>query len=87
MEGIRTCEGVGQGSFTFVRKLSGKSQGISETSGCGNHIHAYTVEALVSGHPQDAKKVFVPGAGRLQECENTEFVLGLSKTGFCEGGR
>ena len=28
---------VGQGNFTFVRKKSGTRQGISETSGCGNH--------------------------------------------------
>ena len=27
----------------------------------------YTVEALVSGHPRDAKKVSVTGAGRLRE--------------------
>jgi len=31
--------------------------------------------------------VFVPGAGRLRECKNAEFVWELSKTGFCEGGR
>ena len=46
-----------------------------------------TVEALVSGHHRDAKKVSIIGAGRLRECENTEFVLELRKTGFCEGGR
>ena len=35
-----------------------------------------TLEALVSGHPQDAKKVSsVTGAGRLRELKNTEFVL------------
>ena len=28
---------VGQGNFTVVRKKAGKSPGISETSGCGNH--------------------------------------------------
>ena len=28
---------VGQGNFTFVREKSGKSQGISNTYGCGNH--------------------------------------------------
>ena len=27
----------GQGNFTFVREKSGKSQGISNTYGCGNH--------------------------------------------------
>ena len=26
-----------------------------------------TVEALVSGHPRDAKKVFATGTGRLRE--------------------
>ena len=31
--------------------------------------------------------MFVPGAGRFRECENTEFAWELSKTGFCEGGR
>ena len=31
--------------------------------------------------------MFVPGAGRLRECKNKEFVWELSKTGFCEGGR
>ena len=40
----------------------------------------------MSGHPRDAKKVPVPGAGRLRECKNTEFVGELRKTGFCEGG-
>ena len=37
---IRICEivnSVGQGNFTFVREKSGKSQGISNTYGCGNH--------------------------------------------------
>ena len=28
---------VGQGNFAFVREKSGKSQGISNTYGCGNH--------------------------------------------------
>jgi len=30
---------IGQGNFTFVRKKSVKSQGISETFGCGNHVN------------------------------------------------
>ena len=30
---------VGQGNFTFVREKSGKSQGISNTYGCGNHVN------------------------------------------------
>ena len=33
------------------------------------------LEAPVSGHPQDGKKVPVNGAGRLRELKNTEFVL------------
>ena len=41
-----------------------------------------TVEALVSGHPRGAKKVSVTGAGRLQECENRQFVWEFNKTGF-----
>ena len=45
------------------------------------------MKALVKGHPRVPKKVFVTGAGRLRECENTEFVWELSKTGFCKGGR
>ena len=28
---------TGQGNFKFVRKKSGKRQGISKTSSCGNH--------------------------------------------------
>ena len=41
---IRICEivnSVGQGNFTFVREKSGKSQGISNTYGCGNHVYGY----------------------------------------------
>ena len=45
------------------------------------------LEALISGHPRDAKKVTETGAGRLWECKNTEFVSELSEPGFCEGGR
>ena len=30
-------------------------------------LNQTTVEALVSGHPRDAKKVSVTGAGRLRE--------------------
>ena len=40
------------------------------------------VEALVSGLPQDVKKVSVTGAGSLQECKNTEFEWELRKTGL-----
>ena len=46
-----------------------------------------TVEALMSGHPQNTKKVSVTKAGRLRGCKNTEFLWELRKTGFCEGER
>ena len=36
-------------------------------------------------HP-NAKNVSEAGAGRLQECRNTEFVGELRKMAFCEGG-
>ena len=39
-----------------------------------------TVDAVVSGHPQDAESQSVTGAGR-------ELAWELRKTGFCEGGR
>lgn len=34
----------------------------------------FTVEALISGDHWNAKKVFVTGAGHLEERKNTEFV-------------
>ena len=44
---------VGQGNFTFVREKSGKSQGISNTYGCGNHGHAFVLYAVMIGfHPR-----------------------------------
>ena len=42
----------------------------------------FTVEALVSGHPQDVKRMSITGAGGLRECKNTEVVWELRKTGF-----
>ena len=51
-----------------------------------NNKNIRRVEALVSGHGRDAKKVPVTGAGRLRECKNTEFVREVRKTRFCEGG-
>ena len=45
-----------------------------------------TLEALVSGHSWNAKKVSVTGAGCLWECKYIEFVQKLRKIGFCEGG-
>ena len=44
--------------------------------------YIHTVEALVSRHPRDAKKVFVTGAGHLQEFKITKFVGELRKTHF-----
>ena len=46
-----------------------------------------TVEALVSGHPLDAKKVYVTGAGRLRGNVKirTDIVWKLKVTWFCEG--
>ena len=38
------------------------------------YINSITVEALVSGHPRDAKKVSVTGDGRLQECKSIDRV-------------
>ena len=36
---LKNINSTGQENFKFVRKKSGKSQGISKTSGCG--IHAW----------------------------------------------
>ena len=36
----KTFNSVGQENFTLVRKKSGKSQEISEITGCGNHASA-----------------------------------------------
>ena len=44
--------------------------------------YIHTTEAVISRHPWDAKKVFVTGAGLLQEFKNTEFVWELRKTAF-----
>lgn len=41
-----------------------------------------TVEAVVRGHPWDAKKVSVTGAGSLRECQNTDFVWSWEKWCF-----
>lgn len=37
---------VGQGNFTFVREKSGKSQGISNTYGCGNHATVMWTDSM-----------------------------------------
>ena len=41
------------------------------------------MEALISGHPGEVKKVSITEAGRLQECKNTQFVWELRKTVSC----
>ena len=46
-----------------------------------------TVEALMSGHPQNMKKVSVTKAGHFQGCKNIEILWELRKTGFCVGKR
>ena len=45
-----------------------------------------TVEAPVSEHPCNAKRVSITGARHSQKCKTTKFVCQLRKTGFCEGG-
>ena len=37
---LRFDQKFGQGNFTFVREKSAKSQGISNSTGCGNHALA-----------------------------------------------
>ena len=39
-----------------------------------------------SGCSHEWKKMYVTGAGRLQKCQNREFVCELRKKGFCQGG-
>lgn len=46
--------------------------------------YLHTVEALVSGHPWDAKNVLVTVAGHLREFKNTEFVWELRKMYFAK---
>ena len=38
-------------------------------------VYLITAEALVSGHPRDAKGLSATGAGRLRKCKNTEFAV------------
>ena len=46
-------------------------------------LQQITVEALISRHHQDTKKVSVTGVGHLREYKNTEFVYGSwEKQGF-----
>ena len=50
-------------------------------------FYPITVEALVSGHPRDAKEVSVTGADRLRKCKkNTDFVWEVRKNRLYEGG-
>ena len=59
---------------------------MSYTSTTWNLLLIDTVDAEVSGHPQDVKKVSVTGADHLWEYRDTEFVLELTTRRFCEGG-
>ena len=45
------------------------------------------MEALISGHPQDTKKMSITilEVAADGECNNTEFVRELRKAKFCEG--
>ena len=45
----------------------------------------YTVEALVSGHPRDAIKMSVTGAGRLQEWFSKAATRGVGIDGRLRG--
>ena len=59
-----------QGNFTLVKKKSGKNQGISETSGCGNHvnviIHTFPSYVGYTSHSR-AKLSLTTRASGLQE--------------------
>ena len=45
----------------------------------------FPVEALVSGHSQETKRMLVTRAGHLREFRNTECAWEWTKTGFCGG--
>ena len=45
---------------------------VTSRSVCKWILLSSTEEDLLSGHPRAAKKVFVPGAGRLRECKKNE---------------
>ena len=45
----------------------------------------FPVEAFVSGHFREVKRMLVTRAGHLRECRNTECVWEWTKMGFCGG--
>lgn len=64
-----------------LRENDARACGMMSYTTTWNLLLIDTVDAEVSGHPLDAKKV----SGHLREYKHTEFVLELTKTGFCEG--
>ena len=60
---------------------------VTSWSVCKWILLSSTVEDLLSGHPRAAKKVFVPGDGRLRECKKKILYGSWVKRGFCEDGR
>ena len=65
-----------------LRENDARACGMMSYTTTRNLLLIDTVDTVVSAHPQDAKKV----SGHLREYEDIEFVLELTKTGFCEGG-
>ena len=68
-----------------LRENDARACGVMSYTTTWNLLLIDTVNEEVSGHPQDAKKVSVTGAGHLWEYRDTEFVLELTKRRFCEG--
>lgn len=65
-----------------LRENDARACGMMSYTTTWNLLLTDTVDTVVSGHPRDAKKV----SSHLREFEDIEFVLELTKTGFCEGG-
>lgn len=65
-----------------LREIDARACGMMSYITTWNLLLIDTVDAEVSEHPRDAKKV----SGHLRKYKDTEFVLELTKTGFCEGG-
>ena len=53
-----------------------------DKKGMALDILGSTGKALVSRHPRGVKKVSITGAGRLRECENSEFAWEFNKMEF-----
>ena len=64
-----------------LRENDARACGMMSHNTTWNLLLIDTVDAVVSGHPRDAKKV----SDHLREYKDIEFVLELTKTGFCEG--